>query len=201
MKYKLQPETAVLDDDGITITAGWAVVYNVDFSGEYSNATYQYLPVGVGVPANAYLDAPKPVGDGQAIVRVGDSWTYPTDYRGKTIYSTETGTESTITQIGDIPDGFTLLKPNSNFDSWSGKKWVLDETKQHLHNVDVATTQKKQLLSEASTQIDYLQDAIDTEIATDDEKTLFSSWKKYRALLNRIDVNTAPKIDWPEKPE
>lgn len=200
MKYKLQPETAILDDDGITITAGWAVIYNVDFSGEYSNATYQYLPVGVGVPANAYLDAPKPVGDGQAIVRVGDSWTYPNDYRGQTIYSTENGAESTINKIGDVPNGYTLLKPDP-FDVWNGKKWVLDENKQRQHAVDIAIEQKKQLLNEATTQIDYLQDAIDTNIATDDEKTLFSAWKKYRALLNRIDVNTAPKIDWPEKPE
>ena len=200
MKYKLQPETAILDDDGITITAGWAVIYNVDFTGEYSNATYQYLPVGVGVPANAYLDAPKPVGDGQAIVRVGDGWAYPNDYRGQTIYAIENGAESIVNEIGDIPSGYTLLKP-SQFDVWNGKKWVLDEKKQRQHAVDIAIEQKKQLLNDATTQIDYLQDAIDTNIATDDEKTLFSAWKKYRALLNRIDVNTAPKIDWPEKPE
>ena len=202
MKYQLQPETAILDENGLTTSVGWAIVYNVNSqTGEYVGATYQFLPVGVGLPAHSYLDKPKSVDDDRAIVRQEDRWTYPTDYRGKTIYSIETGAESTVKNIGDIPAGFTLLKPNSEFDSWNGKKWVLDETKQHLHNVDVATTQKKQLLSEASTQIEYLQDAIDTEIATDDEKSLFSAWKKYRALLNRVDVNTAPEIDWPAKPE
>ena len=200
MKYQLQPETAILDERGLTTTAGWAVIYNVDPKGELLGATYQYLPVGVGVPANSYLDAPKPVKNDKAIVRNGDRWVYPADHRGKKIYLTETGAESTVTEIGDIPNDCTLLKPSSEFDSWNGEKWVLDETKQHQHNVDVATTQKKQLLSEASTQIDYLQDAIDTEIATDDEKTLFSAWKKYRALLNRIDVDAAPEITWPEKP-
>jgi hypothetical protein len=200
MKYQLQPEMAILDNKGLTTTAGWAVIYNVDFKGEYSGATYQYLPVGVGVPANSYLDAPKPVKDGKAIIRDGDKWVYPADHRGKKIYSTETGAESTVTEIGDIPNDYTLLKPSSEFDSWNGKTWVLDENKQHQHHVNVAIAQKKQLLSEAATQIDYLQDAIDTEIATDEEKSLYSAWKKYRALLNRIDVDTAPDIDWPEKP-
>jgi predicted DNA-binding protein (UPF0278 family) len=78
---------------------------------------------------------------------------------------------------------------------------VLDENKQHQHYIAVATAQKKQLLSEATMQIDYLQDAIDTEIATDEEKALYSLWKKYRALLNRIDIDTAPDIEWPEKPQ
>jgi hypothetical protein len=200
MKYQLQPETAILDSNGITTTAGWAVIYNVDSRGEYSGATYQYLPVGVGVPANSYLDAPKEIEDGKAIVRVGDKWVYPADHREKKIYSIETGAESTVTEIGDIPNDYTLLKPSSEFDTWNGEAWALDENKQHQHDVAVATAQKKQLLNEATTQIDYLQDAIDTEIATDEEKALYSSWKKYRALLNRLDVDVAPKINWPEKP-
>lgn len=199
MKYQLQPETAILDNDGLTIKAGWAVIHNVDFKGEYSGATYQYLPVGVGVPANSYLDAPKPVKDGKAIIRDGDKWVYPADHRGKKIYSTATGAESTVTEIGDIPNDYTLLKPSSEFDCWDGEKWGLDENKQHQHYVAVATAQKKQLLNEATAQIDYLQDAIDTEIATDEEKALYAEWKKYRALLNRIDVDTAPEIDWPKK--
>ncbi|OCG12806.1 hypothetical protein A9G24_08380 [Gilliamella sp. App6-5] len=199
MKYQLQPETAILDNDGLTIKAGWVVIYNVDSNGEYLGATYQYLPIGVGVPANSYLDAPKPVKDGKAIVRVGDKWTYPSDHRGKKIYSTENGAESTVTEIGDIPTDYTLLKPNSEFDSWNGEAWILDENKQHQHYVNVATAQKKQLLSEATMQIDYLQDAIDTDIATDEEKALYAEWKKYRVLLNRIDVDTAPAIDWPKK--
>lgn len=200
MKYKLQPETAVLDENGLTTKAGWAVIYNVDSKGEYSGATHQYLPLGVGVPANSYLDAPKPVDDEHAIIRDGDKWVYPADHRGKKIYSTETGAESTVTEIGDIPNDYTLLKPSSEFDCWDGEKWVLDENKQHQHYIAVATAQKKQLLSEATAQIDYLQDAIDTDIATDEEKALYTAWKKYRALLNRIDVDAAPAITWPEKP-
>ena len=201
MKYQLQPEAAVLDENGLTTKAGWAIIYNVDEKGEFLQATYQFLPVGVGLPANAYLDAPKSVKYNQAIIHNGQKWTYPKDFRGQKIYSIITGTEITITEIGDIPDDYTLLKPASEFDSWDGEKWVLDTEKQHQHDINVATSQKKQLLSDVNEQISYLQDAIDADIATDAEKTRFAALKKYRVLLTRIDVNQAPDIEWPVKPE
>lgn len=201
MKYQLQPETAVLDSNGLTVSAGWAVIYNVDAKGEFLQATYQYLPVGVGLPANAYLDAPKSVKDNQAILHNGQKWTYPKDFRGQKVYSIISGAEITITEIGDIADDYTLLKPTSEFDSWNGEQWVLDTEKQHQHDINVATSQKKQLLNEANVQIEYLQDAADAEMATDAEVALLAALKKYRVLLNRIDVNQAPDIEWPVKPE
>ena len=201
MKYQLQPKDAVLDNRGLTISAGWTVVYNVDEKGEFLQATYQFLPVGVGLPANAYLDAPKNVKDNQAIIHNGQQWTYPKDLRGTIIYSTETGAETTMQEVGEIPDGYTTSKPTSEFDSWDGEKWVLDTEKQHQYDIDVATSQKKQLLSEANEQISYLQDAVDAEIATEQETQLLAEWKKYRVLINRIDVNPAPNINYPEKPQ
>ena len=201
MKYELQPASAVLDKNGLTIKAGWAIVYNVDAKGEFSQATYQYLPVGVGLPANAYLEAPKNVQDNQAIIHNGQQWTYPKDLRGTTIYSTETGAEMTMQEVGEIPEGYTTLQPSSEFDSWDGEKWVLDTEKQHQNDIDVATSQKKQLLSKATEQISYLQDAVDLQIATEQETQLLAEWKKYRALLNRIDVQQAPNIDWPKQPK
>ena len=200
MKYELQPQSAVLDNNGLTISPGWAVVYNVDAKGEFLQATYQYLPTGVGLPANAYLDAPKNVKDNQAIIHNGQQWTYPKDLRGTIIYSTETGAEITMQEVGEIPDGYTALKPTSEFDSWNGEKWVLDTEKQHQHDVDIATSQKKQLLSEANEQISYLQDAVDAEIASEQETQLLAEWKKYRVLVNRIDTEQAPNIDWPNHP-
>ncbi|MCX8574509.1 MULTISPECIES: tail fiber assembly protein [unclassified Gilliamella] len=202
MKYQLTPKIAQFDEAGFVVVEGWALIYNTDTrTGEFINATYEYAAVGIGLPDHVCLDAPKPVNDGKAIVRAGEKWTYPADHRGKKIYSTETGAESVVTEIGDIPNNYTLLKPYSGFDTWNGEAWVLDENKRHQHYVAVATAQKKQLLKEVTTQIDYLQDAIDAEIATDEEKLKHSAWKKYRVLLNRIDVDAAPAIEWPEKPE
>ena len=201
MKYQLQPQSAVLDSKGLTVSAGWAVVYNVDAKGEFLQATYQYLPTGVGLPAHAYLEAPKNVQENQAIIHNGQQWTYPKDLRGTTIYSTETGAETTMQEVGDIPEGYTTLKPDSEFDKWDGKKWQLDKNKQHQSQVNQATAEKNQLIAEATSQINYLQDAVDSQIASEQEIQLLAEWKKYRVLLNRIDVQQAPNIDWPKQPK
>ncbi|WP_334320357.1 tail fiber assembly protein [Gilliamella apicola] len=201
MKYQLQPQSAVLDNSGLTISAGWAIIYSVDAKGEFLQATYQYLPIGVGLPANAYLDAPKNVKDNQAIIHDGQQWTYPKDLRGTKIYSTETSAEMTMQEVGEIPDGYTDLKPASEFDSWDGKKWQLDKNKQHQYEVNQASVKKNQLLTEATTQISYLQDAVDTEIASEKETQLLAEWKKYRVLVNRIDIELAPNINYPETPQ
>ena len=200
MKYELQPQSAVLDNNGLTISPGWAVVYNVDAKGEFLQATYQYLPTGVGLPANAYLDAPKNVKDNQAIIHNGQQWTYPKDLRGTIIYSTETGAEITMQEVGEIPDGYTTSKPTSEFDSWDGKKWQLDVSKQHQYEVNQASVKKNQLITDATAQISYLQDAVESEIASEQETQLLAEWKKYRVLVNRIDTEQAPNIDWPNHP-
>ena len=201
MKYQLQPESAVLDNNGLTISAGWVVVYNVDAKGEFLQATYQYLPIGVGLPANAYLEAPQSVKDNQAIIHNGQQWTYPKDLRGTKIYSIETGGETILQEVGEIPDGFTELKPTSEFDSWDGKKWQFDKNKQHQYEVNQASIKKNQLLSEAASQLSYLQDAVDSQIASEQETQLLVEWKKYRVLVNRIDIELAPNIEWPNQPK
>ena len=201
MKYELQPQSAVLDNNGLTISPGWAVVYNVDAKGEFLQATYQYLPIGVGLPANAYLDAPKSVKDNQAIIHNGQQWTYPKDLRGTIIYSTETGVETTMQEVGEIPEGYTTSKPTSEFDSWDGKKWQLDVSKQHQYEVNQASAKKNQFIADATAQISYLQDAVESEIASEQETQLLAKWKKYRVLVNRIDIEQAPNIDWPSQPK
>ena len=200
MKYQLQPESAVLDNRGLTISAGWAVVYNVNAKGEFLQATYQYLPIGVGLPANAYLEAPQSVKDNQAIIHNGQQWTYPKDLRGTKIYSIETGGETILQEVGEIPDGFTELKPTSEFDSWDGKKWQFDKNKQHQYEVNQASIKKNQLLDKAASQLSYLQDAVDSQIASEQEAQLLAEWKKYRVLVNRIEIDQAPNIDWPNNP-
>lgn len=59
---------------------------------------------------------------------------------------------------------------------------------------------KKYLLNEATQKVSILQDAVDLDMATDEESRLLPLWKKYRVLVNRVDTNTNDKITWPEKP-
>ncbi|MGA6578892.1 tail fiber assembly protein, partial [Providencia sp. NPDC089923] len=63
-----------------------------------------------------------------------------------------------------------------------------------------AEIQKQSLQAEANNAIAPLQDAVDLGIATDEEKAKLTAWKKYRVLLNRVDIFLAPDIDWPQKP-
>lgn len=60
---------------------------------------------------------------------------------------------------------------------------------------------KDTLMSQASQRISVLQDAVELEMATEEETALLPLWKKYRVLLSRIDANTADEVKWPEKPE
>jgi len=53
----------------------------------------------------------------------------------------------------------------------------------------------------ANRTIAPLQDAVDISIATDDETTRLSEWKRYRVALSRIDTSKAPGIEWPVMPE
>ncbi|MEY0338570.1 tail fiber assembly protein [Providencia stuartii] len=63
-----------------------------------------------------------------------------------------------------------------------------------------AEQQKQPLLAEANNAIAPLQDAVDLDMATDEEVAQLTAWKKYRVLLNRIDTSLAPDIEWPKKP-
>jgi len=67
-------------------------------------------------------------------------------------------------------------------------------------SVSEAEQMKTTLLTEATMVINSLQDAVDLEIASDDEQNLLTVWKKYRVMLIRVDVSLAPVISWPKKP-
>lgn len=66
--------------------------------------------------------------------------------------------------------------------------------------VGEAATRKKQLMSDASQNISVIQDALDLEMATAEEKDRLLEWKKYRVLLNRVDTSKSPGIEWPTPP-
>ncbi|EUM28822.1 tail assembly chaperone [Enterobacter sp. BIDMC 26] len=63
-----------------------------------------------------------------------------------------------------------------------------------------AETQRKklELLTQANNVIATLQDAVELNMATDEETANLQGWKKYRVLLSRVDVK---KPVWPPLPE
>ncbi|MEX0447967.1 tail fiber assembly protein [Xenorhabdus sp. SGI246] len=100
-----------------------------------------------------------------------------------------------------MPEGYTDLVPQTMFDNWDGKQWVTDIAAQQEYEVQQAEYEKRQLLNAATEKIAICQDAVDLDMATEEEKAALVVWKKYRVLLNRVDCSTAPDIAWPEPPK
>ncbi|MBF4178979.1 tail fiber assembly protein [Lelliottia nimipressuralis] len=195
-------QAAVLEY-GIAIVAGEMTVYNYDGeTREYLSATSEYLPVGVGLPANACTDEPLKARKGFAVCRspMGDSWEYLSDYRGKTVWSTGTGDPVNVTSPGDYPEGTTTQAPETPYDRWDGEKWVTDEDARKADAIKTADLQKSALIQAAGESISPLQDAVDLGMATEEEKSRYDAWRKYRVLLTRVDILQYPEIVWPEKP-
>ncbi|THD43913.1 tail fiber assembly protein [Enterobacteriaceae bacterium ML5] len=66
--------------------------------------------------------------------------------------------------------------------------------------MEQAQAKRDSLMAVATAAIAPLQDAVDIDEATDAEISLLKEWKKYRVELNRLDLSTAPNIDWPATP-
>ena len=60
---------------------------------------------------------------------------------------------------------------------------------------------KKQLRLIADAEIAWLQDAIDTGIASNEEASLIVAWKHYRVELMRVDTSKGMEIIWPLMPQ
>lgn len=91
---------------------------------------------------------------------------------------------------------------NANFYDKKTSRFIRKEKpKTKDQHIAEAEQKKQMLLSEAAKAIAPLQDAVDLDMATDEEIALLKEWKKYRVLLNRVDTLLAPDINFPAKPE
>lgn len=101
---------------------------------------------------------------------------------------------------------FAISEPRpSQYYEWNsmGNIWEMSEAaKQQQKDDEVAAAMQKKssLRSAADAEISWRQDAVDAGIATDNEVTELTEWKKYRVALMRIDVIKAPDIEWPALP-
>ncbi|MDY4385078.1 tail fiber assembly protein [Pectobacterium aroidearum] len=200
--YSTQIKNAELNEHGLAIQSGWITVYHVNSATrEYQSASYEYVMQGVGLPADSYADEPElpPVGIALRRSADGQSWEQVPDYRGQTVYHTDTRQAQIVTLFGELPDSVTLLKPASEFDKWNGKKWLIDKAAQAAAELNAAQQELATRKATATSHITELTYAVNLDIATDAEKDALAAWQKYTVLLNRIDVN-ATDIDWPMAP-
>lgn len=202
-KYATDLPAASLNALGQAVTAGWLTVYSIEpVQREYQQASMEFLAVGVGLPALSFADKPEIPPAGFALVRSidGAAWETKADYRGKVFYSTASGEPVTIEAIGDIPKDVTSIAPATPFDAWNGKKWVTDKAAQRQDAVQKARVELSNRQQIAAAAISPLEKAVKLDIATDEEKRALTDWETYSVLLNRVNVDVAPDIEWPDIP-
>lgn len=178
-------------------------IYNLSSStNEFIGKGDGFIPANTGLPAYSTDIAPPSVSDGFVAVFNFESnkWTVIEDHRGKTVYNIHSGNATTISQLGNLPDGVVTVAPEGQFVKWDGEKWGHDTEAEKTALITLLTQQKDSLLTFATSKIGPLQDAVDLGIATDAETVLLLAWKKYRVLINRIKPDDASDISWPEQP-
>ncbi|EIO9269216.1 tail fiber assembly protein [Salmonella enterica] len=166
---------------------------------EFIGAGDAYIPPHTGLPANCTDIAPPDIPASHIAVfdAETETWSLKEDHRGETVYDTTTGNQMYISDPGPLPENVTSVSPDGEYQKWDGKAWVKDEAAETAARLREAEGTKSRLLQMAAEKIAPLQDAVDLEIATDDEKVQLEEWKKYRVLVNRVDT-TNP--DWPDVP-
>ncbi|EJJ6390095.1 tail fiber assembly protein [Escherichia albertii] len=179
-------------------------VFNLlDGTNEFIGESDAYIPPHTGLPANSTDIAPPDIPVGFAAVFNVDEmkWDLVEDHRGKTVYETKTGAAIYISELGSLPSDVTTISPTGNYQKWNGNAWVDDESAERDAFVREAEFQKKEQTAYAGEIIATLQDAVDLDMATEEEKSSLTKWKKYRVLLNRVQPEDAPNIEWPEMPQ
>lgn len=168
---------------------------------EFIGAGDAYIPPHTGLPANCTDIAPPDIPASHIAVFDAETqtWKLKEDHRGETVYDTTTGNQMYISEPGPLPENVTSVSPGGGYKKWDSKAqvWVNDEAAETAARLREAEGTKNRLLQIASEKISPLQDAVDLDIATDDEKAQLNEWKKYRVLVNRVDTSNP---DWPEQP-
>ncbi|EFE3269945.1 TPA: tail fiber assembly protein [Escherichia coli] len=194
-----------LDENGFATEAGFITIYN--YNGEtmeFTSASLEYLPVGVGVPGNSCVDAPISKKDGFAVCRTADltGWEYVADHRGEIVFSTETGESKEITSLGDYPENTTTITPLTPYDKWDGEKWVTDTEAQHSAAVEAAEAQRQSLIDAAMASISLIQLKLRAgRNLTQAETARLNAALDYIDAVEATDTSTAPDVIWPELPE
>ncbi|EKY3995954.1 tail fiber assembly protein [Enterobacter roggenkampii] len=194
---------AELNSELIAVVAGDITVFNYDGeTKEYFYSSVEYLPVGVGIPANSCIDVPGKIKEGFTVCRTedGKAWKVVVDHRGETVYSTTTGEKVIITLPGGYPKDTTTLAPATPYDKWNGSQWVTDLKALHAADVMAAEQTKTALLAEATAIISPLADAQAGGYIDDADIPRLAEWQRYRYKLTKVDTSTAPDITLPPKP-
>lgn len=83
-------------------------------------------------------------------------------------------------------------------DDWFYKDGKLQQIRNYLAD---AEAERDNRMAEVTTRIDWLEDAQKDGDISSDEETELATLRAYRTALRRLDLSTAPDINWPEVPD
>ncbi|MCQ5469344.1 tail fiber assembly protein [Pantoea brenneri] len=191
-----------LDKNGLAKSAGTLTIYNFDaVSGEFTGSSDEFLAQGVGLPANTCITAPLATETGRVALYRDGSWLNVADHRGETVYSVTDGAAVLIDEPGDYPAGTTPLKPVTAWDKWDGEKWVTDPEEEKAATVKEAKERQTALISEANSITQAWQTQLRLDMLTASDKASLIEWMKYVQSVQAVNVQEAPAITWPLKPQ
>lgn len=103
------------------------IAYSFDHADKHLIGSFEYhWAIGTGLAAHSTNLKPPAFKTGQIPIfsEAEQKWTLAEDHRLKTVYSTETKLSNRVDYIGPIKEGYTLLEPSTEFDSWNGTVWI-----------------------------------------------------------------------------
>ena len=84
------------------------------------------------------------------------SWDVVPDFRGMTAYIKESGEVVTVSDIGELAETLTLIKPLTPFDKWDGMQWVTDTEAQYAEAITQAENERQRLLGKVRISRSFL---------------------------------------------
>ncbi|MHC6527648.1 hypothetical protein [Vibrio proteolyticus] len=150
------------------------------------------------IPRNALLVKPLPTKAGYAVVALDDmrGTQYAEDHRGCTIYDkSNCAVYKTVTELGLVPDGWTLEKPCTQWDAWIYDHWQTDEQAKFEHDYQSVNERRYQLYT---VMVDRLRnEAVSIEsVENDPEKAA-----EYRAQADAAYLKIKADNPFPKPPE
>ncbi|KPR53274.1 tail fiber assembly protein [Citrobacter freundii] len=194
---------SLFDKNGNATETHVATVSSYDaMTGEFIDTYDVRIIDGTGIPAFSTLTiAPEPE-KGFAYIWNGLSWDAVPDFRGMTAYIKESGEVVTVSDIGELAETLTLIKPLTPFDKWDGMQWVTDTEAQYAAAITQAENERQRLLKHAdAVMLDWRTELMLGEIS-DANKAKLSAWLAYKNEVKSADVTTDPEyVNWPVPPE
>ncbi|WP_349745681.1 tail fiber assembly protein [Pseudomonas frederiksbergensis] len=159
--------------------------------------------IGIQLPSNAVelsFELP-PAESGRIWALVNNVPREVIDRRGL-VYRKDGGAQQVWSELGELPEVFTVEPWPGNYYVWNDNGWKLDEVAR-LFDIKVQVLAKRDtLLREAVLRIAPLQYAEDIGDASHDEQLALMEWKLYSVELNRIEQQAGfpTEIVWPLAP-